>query len=49
MLCGLIRTLLRIKKQLYLWIWRNKSGYFYCNGCCIGCKFFDDCMKEFVE
>lgn len=49
MLCGLIHSLLRIKEQIRLWIWRDKYGYFYCKHCCIACEFFDECMDEFID
>ena len=52
MSCGLTRIRSRIKRlwnQFHLWRWRNKYGYFYCNHCCIGCEFFDNCMSEFNE
>lgn len=50
MSCGLTHIQSRIKRlwnQFYLWRWRNKYGYFHCNHCCVGCKFFDNCMSEF--
>lgn len=50
MSCGQTRIRSKIKRwwnQFYLWIWRNKYGYFDCNHCCVGCEFFDVCMFEF--
>lgn len=54
MLCGRTATVLKIKWnrfrwQLKLWIWRNKYQYFYCSGCCIGCRWFNRCMDEFWD
>ena len=52
MLCGLTRIRSKIKRlsnQFYLWRWRNKYEFFYCKHCCIGCEFFDTCMKEFMD
>lgn len=53
MSCGQILSALRTKwnrihSQLKLWLWRNKSGYFYCKHCCIGCEYFDGCFAEFM-
>lgn len=48
--CGAMHIRSRIKRlwnQFYLWRWRNKYGYFYCNHCCVGCEYFDNCMSEF--
>lgn len=50
MSCGPIHIRSKIKRlwnQFYLWCWRNKYGYFYCNHCCVACKYFDNCMSEF--
>lgn len=50
--CGVMLIRSRIKllwNQFYLWRWRNKYGYFYCNHCCVGCRYFGNCMTEFNE
>lgn len=54
MSCGRILLVLRIKwnlfyQQVKFWLFRNKSEYFYCSGCCIGCKYFFHCYEEFMD
>ena len=34
----------RVFKQI--WLWLNWSYYLRCKHCCLGCKYFDNCLSE---
>ena len=52
MSCGLIRIQSKIKKlyaQFYLWLFRNRYGYFHCHHCCVGCRFYGTCIYDYNQ